>query len=66
MFVCLATHPCVTMPAVVCKNNGICTVDGSDYKCNCANGWTGRNCETAIGIMMFFLGSENVEYYFVV
>ena len=44
----LAVHPCVTMPAVVCKNSGTCAVDGINYKCNCGIGWTGVNCETAI------------------
>jgi hypothetical protein len=42
----LANHPCVTMPSSVCQNGGTCTVNGADYLCNCAAGWSGPNCQT--------------------
>ena len=41
-----ANHPCVTIASTLCKNGGTCTLNGADYLCKCAAGWTGRNCET--------------------
>ncbi|CAF0793449.1 unnamed protein product [Adineta ricciae] len=41
----LATHPCATMPSVVCKNGATCTINGAGYMCKCAQGWTGVNCD---------------------
>ncbi len=46
MIVYLENHPCVTMPLTVCQNGGVCTINGPNYLCNCARGWTGTNCET--------------------
>ena len=46
MIVCLATHPCVTMPERLCQNGGECLLNEADYLCKCATGWTGRNCQT--------------------
>jgi hypothetical protein len=34
------------MPEIVCLNGGLCTVNGPNYLCKCAAGWTGANCET--------------------
>lgn len=42
-------HPCVTMAEAVCRNGGVCTVNDDDYLCNCASGWSGRNCEVREG-----------------
>ncbi|CAF1211592.1 unnamed protein product [Adineta steineri] len=41
----LATHPCITMPTTVCQNGATCTKHDADYLCNCAAGWSGRNCQ---------------------
>jgi hypothetical protein len=57
MIVCLANHPCVTMPSSVCQNGGTCTVNGADYLCNCAAGWSGPNCQTP-GSMLFFVAQH--------
>ncbi len=34
------------MPTTVCQNGGVCTVNGLDYLCKCAVGWSGTNCQT--------------------
>lgn len=39
--------PCQTSP---CTNNGLCMNQDDDYKCLCANGFTGRNCETGVDV----------------
>ena len=30
-----------------CKNGGMCTDGVADYTCNCAAGYTGKDCETS-------------------
>jgi hypothetical protein len=36
-------NPCSTLP---CRNNGTCTQTGAEnYTCQCADGYTGQNCE---------------------
>ncbi|CAF4375540.1 unnamed protein product, partial [Rotaria socialis] len=42
----LDNHPCITIPTIVCQNGGTCNINGADYLCSCAIGWTGRNCQT--------------------
>ncbi|CAF3317293.1 unnamed protein product [Rotaria socialis] len=42
----LDNHPCITIPTIVCQNGGACNINGADYLCSCAIGWTGRNCQT--------------------
>lgn len=49
LIITLATHPCVTMPGVLCQNGGTCTMNQADYICTCAIGFTGRNCQTQEG-----------------
>ncbi|CAF4489200.1 unnamed protein product [Rotaria socialis] len=44
----LANHPCITMPSIVCKNGGVCTINGPDYLCKCAMGWSGTNCQEKV------------------
>ena len=39
-------HPCVTMPTAMCQNGGTCSVNGANYACKCASGWSGPNCST--------------------
>ncbi len=34
------------MPESLCLNGGECTMNGVDYACKCATGWTGKNCQT--------------------
>ncbi|XP_060571587.1 uncharacterized protein LOC132729785 [Ruditapes philippinarum] len=36
------TGPCNPNP---CQNGGTCTVDGTDYTCNCTRHFVGRDCE---------------------
>jgi cell division septum initiation protein DivIVA len=36
---------CASKP---CKNGGICHDGVDSYTCECANGWTGENCETNV------------------
>lgn len=65
----LATHVCVTRPDQVCQNGGTCNILGTDYVCNCAIGFSGRNCETQEGkdssilsIKSLFFISDNAMY----
>jgi hypothetical protein len=51
LFFSLENHPCVTNPASVCLNGGVCTINGADYLCNCAAGWSGTNCQTQGGML---------------
>lgn len=41
-FLILVTNACAKGP---CKNEGVCTIVGSSYKCECKFGFTGKNCE---------------------
>ncbi|CAF1156729.1 unnamed protein product [Rotaria magnacalcarata] len=42
----LENHPCIKNPATVCQNGGTCNINGANYLCSCAIGWTGQNCQT--------------------
>lgn len=35
------TNECLTFP---CQNNGTCINNPGSYKCDCNNGWTGKDC----------------------
>ncbi|XP_028410605.1 von Willebrand factor-like [Dendronephthya gigantea] len=43
---CLRDFPCESKP---CKNAGTCLSYHGDYRCSCAEGFAGRNCEMNIG-----------------
>ncbi|XP_028419311.1 von Willebrand factor-like [Dendronephthya gigantea] len=42
---CLKEWPCQPRP---CHNGGTCFDFNADYRCSCANGWAGRNCDVKI------------------
>ncbi|KAK7005255.1 calcium-binding EGF-like domain-containing protein, partial [Biomphalaria glabrata] len=39
------TDACSSSP---CENSGQCILSGSNYTCQCSQGFTGLNCETNI------------------
>ena len=42
---CISGAPADACSSAPCRNGGTCDVDGSDYRCTCAQGYEGRNCE---------------------
>ncbi|XP_052811038.1 neurogenic locus notch homolog protein 2-like isoform X3 [Mya arenaria] len=41
-FNCSEIDECLTSP---CDNGGVCTDQIADYSCECATGWSGKNCD---------------------
>lgn len=46
IFFLTAANPCLSSP---CDNGGTCQEDGDSYKCFCADGFNGTNCEDFVG-----------------
>ena len=47
MFTIPEPNPCVYPKAVKCANGGQCRAKGKSYQCVCANGYTGKHCDTS-------------------
>ena len=35
-----------------CKHGATCVIEGNTYKCSCAAGYTGVDCETGVSLLL--------------
>ena len=48
----ISTEPFDSAP---CKNGAVCANQGTDYKCTCIGGFTGKDCDVPPSLQIFHL-----------